>query len=139
MKFRIPTGRGLTAAISIVTALAAAAPGGFTEDEVGGIVIDELAPRVREVVVKKGDALRATREKRGTLGRTTFERWVDSINDAATMVRFKQWATSAFADGKLDEGEISDLLLAHVLPAVVSEVADALKTGDGQGDQDEQE
>ena len=127
---RILLGTGMSAAMALLTwSSAALADGRISVAEVNELMEAELAPRVRRVVVEKGERLRIARKKRQESGQEVGAHWMDSINHAADLLRFRQWATSAFADGKLDEGDISDLVLQHILPAVLRAA-----TGEDEGE-----
>ena len=132
MKIQIPASfsrRGILAAMALLSwSTSALADGRIDEEEWTELITERIGPQVRDVVVERGEALRAAREARGTSG--TGRQWTDTIKSMGDAIRFRDWATSAFADGRIDEGEIVDLIVQHCAPAAVEAVARALNKGD---------
>lgn len=129
------TGRGLAVLMGLIAwSTTALADGEISSDELKVLATDHIGPHLRDVVVRKAESVRAAREARGTLGRTKFEQWTRQIKSSADAIDFTHWATSALADGRVDAGEIMDLLIQHIAPVAIAAISDALDGDDSPPD-----
>ncbi len=134
---KVPPGfraRGIVAAMALMAWASSSAADGINEDEWSNLVTDVVGPQIRDVVVERATRLRIAREKRGTVGRSKFETWTQPLVTVADGIRFRDWATSALADNKIDEGEVIDLVIQHIAPYVIQEIADAVTKADDDQD-----